>query len=106
VRCPACGCQRTGELPPDVAGSAFGPRLQAAVVALSVRNRVSRRDLVELCEELFGARINVGSIDAILDRAGDALEAPYEQLLGRVRRSRALNVDETGWMLKGAQRTL
>ncbi len=106
VRCPGCGCERTGELPAEVAGSAFGPRLQADVATLSVRNRVSRRDLVELCEELFGARISTGTIDAILDRAGDALEAPYDQLLGQVRRSRALNVDETGWRLKGAQRTL
>jgi transposase len=106
VRCPGCGLERSGELPPEVAGSAFGPRLQAAVAALSVRNRVSRRDLVELCEELFGARISIGSIDAILDRASDALEAPYDQLLGRARRSRALNVDETGWRLKGARRTL
>ena len=106
LRCPDCGVARSGELPAEVARSAFGPRLQAAVVALSVRNRVSRRDLVELCEELFGARISVGSIDAILARAGDALEQPYEQLLSRMRRSRALNVDETGWRLKGGQRTL
>jgi transposase len=106
VRCPGCGLERTGELPAEIARSAFGPRLQAAVAALSVRNRVSRRDLVELCEELFGARISAGSIDAILDRASDALEQPYEQLLGQMRRSRALNVDETGWRLKGAQRTL
>ena len=106
VRCPGCGCERSGELPAEVAGSAFGPRLQAAVVALSVRNRVSRRDLVECCEELFGARISVGSIDAILARAGDALEQPYEHLLSRMRRSRAVNVDETGWRLKGGQRTL
>jgi transposase len=106
VRCPGCGCERTGELPAEVAGSAFGPRLQAAVATLSVRNRVSRRDLVELCEELFGARISAGAIDAILARTADALETPYEQLLGRMRRSRALNVDETGWRLKGGQRTL
>jgi transposase len=106
VRCPGCGAERTGELPDEVAGSAFGPRLQAAVATLSVRNRVSRRDLVELCEELFGARISVGSIDAILARTADALEQPYEQLLCRMRRSRAVNVDETGWRLKGGQRTL
>lgn len=106
LRCPGCGAERTGELPAEVAGSAFGPRLQAAIVALSVRNRVSRRDLVELCEELFGARISVGSIDAILARTADALEQPYEQLLWRMRRSRAVNVDETGWRLKGGQRTL
>jgi transposase len=106
VCCPGCGLERTGVLPAEIAGSAFGPRLQAAVATLSVRNRVSRRDLVELCEELFGARISAGSIDAILARVGDALEAPYERLLDQMRRSRALNVDETGWRLKGGQRTL
>jgi hypothetical protein len=33
---------------------------------LSARNRVSRRDVAELFEELCGARICAGSIDAIL----------------------------------------
>jgi transposase len=80
--------------------------LQAAVATLSVRNRVSRRDLAELCEELFGARISVGAIDAIVERAGDALADPYERLLEAIRRSRTLNVDETGWRLRGDQRTL
>jgi transposase len=106
VRCPDCGVEQSGELPPEVAGCAFGPRFQAAVATLSVRNRVSRRDLVECCEELFGARIAAGTVEAILTRTADALEQPYEQLLGRVRRSRALNVDETGWRLKGDRRTL
>ena len=106
VRCPGCGRKRRAELPREVAGSMFGPRFQAAVVALSVRNRVSRRDLVECCEELFGARISTGSIDAILARAGDALERPYEQLLWRMRRSTAVNVDETGWFLAGENRSM
>jgi hypothetical protein len=63
LRCPDCGAERTGELAADVAASSFGPRLQAAVATLSVRNRISRRDAVELCEELFGARICAGSVD-------------------------------------------
>jgi hypothetical protein len=46
-------------------------------VTLSVRNRISRRDVVELCEQLFSSRISTGTIDAILTRAGDALAAPY-----------------------------
>lgn len=85
VRCPACGGQTRAKFPKDVAQSAFGPRLQAALAALSVRNRVSRRDVVELAEELFAARVSTGSIDAILARASEALAEPYEDLLGRVR---------------------
>jgi hypothetical protein len=80
--------------------------LQAAVATLAVRNRVSRRDSVELCEELFGARISAGSVDRILERTGDALERPYTDLVRRARRSSHLNVDETGWRLKGTRRAL
>jgi transposase len=105
-RCPGCGLTAIGVLPGEVASSAFGPRLQAAIVTLSVRNRISRRDVVELCEQLFSSRISIGTIDAILTRAGDALAEPYADLLDRVRGADALNIDETGWRLKGAQRAL
>ncbi|MGH2969379.1 MAG: IS66 family transposase [Solirubrobacteraceae bacterium] len=106
VRCPDCGQRETATLPPEVAQSAFGPRLQAAIVTLSVRNRISRRDTVELCEQLFHSRISTGSVEAILTRAADALIVPCEDLLERVRGAEALNMDETGWRLKGAQRAL
>jgi transposase len=106
LRCPQCGERTRAELPKDVAKSAFGPRLQAAIATVSVRNRVSREDAVELTEELFGARISAGTVDAILARTSEALARPYEDLLGRVRQSRALNVDETGWRTAGARRAL
>jgi transposase len=106
VRCPGCGASRTGQLPAEVAASAFGPRLQAAVVTLSVRNRISRRDVVELCEQLFASRICTGTIDAIVARAADALTEPCEDLLDRVRAAQAVNMDETGWRLRGGQRAL
>jgi transposase len=106
VRCPNCGTRQTACLPVEVAASAFGARLQAAVVTLSVRNRISRRDVVELCEELFCARISTGSVEAILQRAGDALGEPYADLLEEVRLAAHVNMDETGWRLQGAQRAL
>ena len=59
VCCPGCGRRRRAQLPQEVVGSMFGPRLQAAVATLSVRNRISRRDVVELCEQLFGSRISI-----------------------------------------------
>ena len=106
VRCPQCGAHARAKFPAETAHSAFGPRLQAALIALSVRNRVSRRDVVELAEELFGARISTGTVDAILARAAEALIEPYDDLLQRVRRARALNVDETGWRTAGERRAL
>ena len=102
VRCPGCGQRRTGEL----AGSHLGPRLQAAVATLSVRNRVSRRDAVELSEELFAARISTGTVEKVLSRVAGALAEPHEDLLHSVRSSEYLNIDETGWRLRGSQRAL
>ncbi len=106
VRCPGCGRCRRAELPADVTASAFGPRFHAAVAVLSVRNRVSRRDAVELCEQLFGARVSAGAVDAILARVADALAEPDADLLERVRASKALNMDETGWRTAGDRRAL
>ena len=106
VRCPDCGRRASGELPAGIGHSAFGPRYQAAIAVLSARNRISRRDVVELCEQLFGSRISTGTVDAILARAADALEEPCGDLLARVRSAKAVNMDETGWRLRGGQRAL
>ncbi|HWI72851.1 MAG TPA: IS66 family transposase [Baekduia sp.] len=106
VCCPGCGNKRRAELPADVAASAFGPRFHAAVAVLSVRNRVSRRDVVECCEQLFGARICSGTVDAILQRVADALQEPDEDLHERVRAASTINMDETGWRTAGDRRAL
>jgi transposase len=105
-RCPDCGATTRAELPAEVPVGAFGPRLEAAVATLSVRNRVSRRDTVELSGELFGCPLSAGTVDAICRRAGTALEVVYGDLLDHVRRAPAVNIDETGWRLKGGRRTL
>ncbi len=106
LRCPKCGASVRAKLPREVPRGAFGPRLQAAVATLAVRNRISRRDTVELARDLFGARLATGSVDAILWRTADALYQPYEKLLRRTRASPAVNVDETGWRTQGQKRTL
>ena len=105
VCCPACATVTTAE-PPAAARWAFGPRLQAAVVTLAVRNRVSRRDTSELARELFGVELATGSVDAIIQRAGDALAGPYTELEQRIKTAAAVNIDETGWKTCGGSRTL
>jgi transposase len=106
VCCPACAARTRADLPAGLSRQAFGPRLQAAIVTLAVRNRVSRRDTTELARELFGVELSVGSVDAIVRRAGETLEAPYQQLQAHVRTAPAVNLDETGWRLRGGKRTL
>jgi transposase len=71
-----------------------------------VRNRISRRDVVELTEELFCARISAGAVDAILARASRALAEPHADLLQKLRAGSAVNMDETGWPTAGQRRAL
>jgi transposase len=106
VRCPGCGKRTAAKLPDAVAGSPFGTGLQAAVVTLSARNRVSRRDMSELARDLFGLGLSVGAVDAICQRAALALEAPHEELVEKVLCAPAVNVDETGWFTAAEGRTL
>ncbi len=68
VCCPDCGRTVRAELPTSVPRGCFGPKLEAAIASLTVRNRLSRRQLVELMEELFGCPIAVGTIDAMVVR--------------------------------------
>ncbi len=106
VCCPDCGRTVRAELPAGVPRGCFGPKLEAAIAALTVRNRLSRRQLAELLEELYGCPIAIGTVDAILSRAGETLAPVYDELLEQTRAASALNVDETGWYLSGEPRTL
>ncbi|MGH8574326.1 MAG: IS66 family transposase, partial [Gammaproteobacteria bacterium] len=103
---PACAAETRAELPLEVPAGAFGPRLQAAVATLAVRNRVSRRDTVELVRDLFGVELSTGAVDATVQRAGEALAEPHARLHQQIRSAAAVNVDETGWRLRGGKRTL
>jgi transposase len=106
LRCSCCGKRTTAKLPPGVSDSSFGPGLQATVVSLTARNRVSRRDMSELAGDLFGLGLSVGAVDAICQRAAVALREPHERLVGGVLCSPAVNIDETGWFTAHEQRTL
>jgi transposase len=58
LSCPDCGQSARAGLPFEVPAGSFGPRLEAAIATLAIRNRVSRRDSVELVGELFGAELS------------------------------------------------
>jgi transposase len=106
LRCPRCRRRTAAALPAEVSGSAFGPKLQAAVVTMTARNRVSRRDMSELADELFGIGLAVGTVDAICQRASAALAEPHQRLVASVLEAGAVNIDETGWFRAGEGRTM
>jgi transposase len=106
LRCRHCRARTSACLSEDIAGSPFGPRLQAALVTLTAAYRVSRRGVVELARDLFGVTLCTGTADAICQRASDALAGPHCQLQDWVLDQGAVHVDETGWRTRGEGRAL
>ena len=94
LRCRHCRARSSARLPDQVGGCAFGPRLQAAIVTLTARHRVSRRGICELASDLFGVAVSTGAVDAIC------------QLQDWVLDQGAVHVDETGWRTRGEGRAL
>ncbi|MGH2866917.1 MAG: IS66 family transposase, partial [Solirubrobacteraceae bacterium] len=106
LRCRHCR-ERTGaRLPEGVGSSVFGSRLQAAIVTLTARHRVSRRGIGELASDLFGITLSTGAVDQICQRTSDALAGPHLQLQDWVLDQGAVHVDETGWRTRGEGRAL
>jgi transposase len=55
---------------------------------------------------LFGVELAIGSVDAIVQRAGEALAAPHTRLEQQLKNASVVNIDETGWKTAGGNRTL
>src|SRR5450759_3077115 len=60
----------------------------------------------ELARELFGCRLPSGTIDAIVQAAGAALEKPQARLRDHVLSAPAVNIEKTGWRTASERRTL
>ncbi|HXG70370.1 MAG TPA: IS66 family transposase [Gemmatimonadaceae bacterium] len=103
VRCMGCETVTYAPLPEGVPRSAFGPRLHALVGTLTADSRVSRRNVRDLLDTVFGCPISLGAVDAMVQRVGSQLQAPYEQAVRYIRGADVLCVDETGWKIAGTR---
>ncbi|MHB8658262.1 MAG: DUF6444 domain-containing protein [Solirubrobacteraceae bacterium] len=93
VKCPDCNTHTRAELPAGVEPGAFGPRLRATVVMLAVM-LMSRRAIVTVLRDMFGAWISTGSVEKILKDASAALAEPWEAIKRAVQSGDV--ADETG----------
>ena len=106
LRCRHCRARTSARLPEQISSYAFGPRLEAAIVTLTARHRISRRGICELARDLFGVTLSIGAVDAICQRASEALAGPHCHLQDWVLDQGAVHVDETGWRTRGEGRAL
>jgi transposase len=101
VRCSHCGGETPAVLPAEVTAGAFGPRLQATIGVLAGRYRLSRREVVGVCRDLFGVPIALGTVDDLCQATGTVLAGPVAELTQALPQATSVNVDETGWKERG-----
>jgi transposase len=96
-RCPTCGKRTRAALPPSVPRRPFGPRLTAVVVLLPGRYRLSRREVRQAMQDLWGVRLSLGAV-VRQERAQSAALAPVvAEARAAVQQAAVVNADETGW---------
>ena len=106
VACPHCRKSTRAELPAEVRGSSFGPRLAGLVAYLTVGLRIPRRGVEQLLTTALGIEISLGSTQKLVEESSEALAAACQELEKQLPREPVLNSDETGWRSMGERRWL
>jgi transposase len=73
------------------------------VAYLSGKGHLSKRQIEEAMEDLFGVFISLGGVHAAEQAVSQALEVPVEEARSYVQQAQVVNADETGWK-EGAKR--
>ena len=97
--CPGCGARVKAD--PLVAGSPFGPNIQALALYLKHVQHVSYQRLQAMFADVFGLTISQGALGNMFGRAQAAFDAKKAVILARLRTARAVASDETGVRIEG-----
>ncbi len=94
IWCEDCGQYQSAPLPREViAGGLFGPRLSSFVVFLKGKLHSSYSGIQDLLQDVLGLKVSRGYLAKLLQKAGRAFEAPYEELLKALPAQPRLNID-------------
>ena len=105
--CNTCGKRLRGRHPlqtSDATGAAqsqLGGDAQAAIVYLNKRAGMSHGKIADTFDKLFGITLTRGACAQVVMRAGQVLQPVYEQIEEKIKTSKHLTPDETGWRIGG-----
>ena len=104
--CRECGSCVEGRGKEELPNSYIGPRAKALAVYLKYHIKVSDGDIQKLFQNLLGLTIVPSSIPGFRNQLTRYCKPLYETLLKRMKASKCLNIDETGWKNNGKNRWL
>jgi transposase len=97
VCCPACQAVSVGAFPAEAPSRAqYGPRLRAFAVYLLQQQFVPYGRARELCADLFGASLSLGTLLRWVEQSAVTLAPVEARLKEALQRAPVLHVDETG----------
>ena len=97
--CPGCGARVKAD--PLVAGSPFGPNIQALALYLKHVQHVSYQRLQVMFADVFSLTISQGALGNMFERRSAAFKDKKAVILARLRTARAVASDETGVRIEG-----
>lgn len=100
--CPECGEVRSTHplqtsTATGAAGTHLGPRAQAVAVSLVHQSGMTFRKACGVLRDLWGLSLTPGGLSQLLQRVSERVRGWWEEIVDRIRRSTAVNADETSW---------
>lgn len=99
--CRTCRKVVTGRGEGEIARGRIGPLAKTLAAYFKYHVKVSDRDIKKIFLELFNLKFTVGSLLGFRNQLRIRLQPVYEDLVGKIRRSRFVHADETGWKIDG-----
>ena len=99
--CRQCGKVVSGVGQDELPGSYIGPKAKTLAVWLKYVIKISDRDLQRLFAKLFNLKIVVGSVFGFKNQVRRSCVGVYQKIRQKVKKSRSIHADETGWRIDG-----
>jgi transposase len=107
-RCIKCDCRvesRVPHQPPapisDLPHGQIGLNALSMGLMLRIRHRLPFRQIATILDRLAGLKISPGALVKQMKRIAKWLTAEYEKLILKMRASKVIHADETGWRIDG-----
>jgi transposase len=104
--CPCCGEVTHAPIPQEFSAHSCGPLLSATITYLTGCQRLSKRAVEEVVENVFAVPIALGTVCALEQEMSAALEPAHTAALEVVKEAEVKAVDETSWKQAGQKRWL
>ncbi len=102
----SCGHTTTASVEGVVPASPFGPRLMSLIGLFTGVFHLSRRQTVDLLQDVLGVHISVGALSAVEQRVSEAVAPAVDEAWAEVEKADVKHADATSWLQGGALRSL